>query len=134
MYYSGWEPGIWVMERISDEWGKPARLVENGMFSTLTHDETLYTTVFKKGANIGRYIKKGGGYTEPEIFGPEVNKPDSFDAHPNVAPDGSFIIYDSNRTEGLKPNISEKNLVGPVQHYHRMENTCFLKKIMTSTG
>jgi hypothetical protein len=100
MYYSGWEPGIWVMERISDEWGKPARLVENGMFSTLTHDETLYTTVFKKGANIGRYIKKGGGYTEPEIFGPEVNKPDSFDAHPNVAPDGSFIIYDSNRTEG----------------------------------
>jgi hypothetical protein len=100
MYYSGYEPGIWVMERTGDGWGKPLRLVENGMFSTLTHDETLYTTVFKKGANIGRYVKKGGTYSEPEIFGLEVNKPDSFDAHPNVAPDGSFIVYDSDRTEG----------------------------------
>jgi hypothetical protein len=111
MYYSGYEPGIWVVERIGDWWGKPERLVENGMFSTLTHDETLYTTIFKKGANIGRYIKKGGTYSEPEILGPEVNKPDSFDAHPNVAPDESFIIFDSNRPEGkgLYITFREKN-------------------------
>ena len=100
MYYPGYDPGIWVMDRKGEEWGTPVRLVKNGMFSTLTEDETLYTTVFKKGAFIGRYTKKGGVYSEPQILGPEVNTPNSFDAHPNVAPDGSYIIFDSDRPEG----------------------------------
>jgi len=100
MYYSGYQPGIWVMDRVGIGWGEPVRLVENGMFSTLTDDETLYTTVFKKGVSIGRYIKKDDAYGEPEILGSEVNTPQSFDAHPNVAPDGSFFIFDSDRPGG----------------------------------
>jgi hypothetical protein len=72
------------------------------MFSTLTRDETLYTTVFnEKGKpNIGRYVMTEGKYGTPEILGPEVNTPDRFDAHPNIAPDGSFLIFDSDRPEG----------------------------------
>jgi hypothetical protein len=102
MYYTGYEPGIWVMERAGAEWGRPQKIVSNGMFSTLTEDETLYTTVFsEKGKpNIGRYLMKEGIYGTPEILGSEVNTPDHFDAHPNIAPDGSFLIFDSDRPEG----------------------------------
>ena len=107
MYYSGY--GIWVMERIKNEWGNPKRLLKKGMFSTLTLDEILYTTVFKKGANIGRYRKIDGRYSEPEIFGPEINNPKSFDAHPNVAPDESFVIFDSDRTGKTGLYISFRN-------------------------
>lgn len=107
MYYSGlYEPGIWVMERLGSEWSKPKRLVENGMFSTLTLDETLYTTVFKQGAFIGKYRKIDGKYSEPEIFGPEINNPKSFNAHPNVAADESFVIFDTDYTEESGLHIS----------------------------
>jgi Tol biopolymer transport system component len=102
MYYTGYEPGIWVMERSGATWGKPQKLVSNGMFSTLTRDETLYTTVFnEKGkANVGRYAKKDGKYETPEVLGPEINSAKGFDAHPNVAPDGSFLLFDRQQPEG----------------------------------
>jgi len=110
MYYTGYEPGIWVMERSGTGWGKPQKIVSNGMFSTLSRDETLYTTVFSERgkANVGRYVKKDGKYETPEVLGPEINSPNGFDAHPNVAPDGSFILFDRQRPEGNGLFISFK--------------------------
>jgi len=102
MYYTGYEPGIWAVARSGNTWGAPQRIVPNGMFSTLTDDGTLYTTVFdKKGKpNIGRYVRENGTYGPPEILGPEINTLNSFDAHPNIAPDGKTLIFDSNRSGG----------------------------------
>ena len=111
MYYTGYEPGIWVMERSGADWGKPQKIVSNGMFSTLTRDETLYTTEFsEKGkANVGRYVKKDGKYETPEVLGPEINSPSGFDAHPNVAPDGSFLLFDRQLPGGNRLFISFKS-------------------------
>ena len=108
MYYTGYEPGIWVMERAGAEWGRPQKIVSNGMFSTLTEDETLYTTVFsEKGkANVGRYVKKDGTYETPEVLGPEINSPGGFDAHPNIAPDGNVLLFDRQLPEGNRLFVS----------------------------
>lgn len=100
MYYSGYsKPGIWMMDRSEDGWSEPRLAVAQGMFSTVTDDETLYTTVFSSGVYIGRYVRTGGKYGDPEILGPEVNS-DGFDAHPNIARDESFVVFDSDRPEG----------------------------------
>lgn len=114
MYYTGYEPGIWVMERSGGSWGEPRRLVANGMFSTLTDDETLYTTVFSSRGkpNIGRYVNDGGAYAVAEVLGPEINSETGFDAHPNVAPDGSFLVFDSNRPGGTGLYVSFNNRDG----------------------
>ncbi len=95
--------GIWVMEPIminhgtkEKKWGEPEMVIPKGMFATVTGDETLYTTVFIKGGNIGRFVKKDGKYGQPEVLGPQVNA-SSFDAHPCIAPDESFLIFDSDR-------------------------------------
>ena len=108
MYFTGYEPRIWAMERLGATWGKPQKLVSHGMFSTLTRDETLYTTVFnEKGqANIGRYAKKEGRYETAEVLGPEINSPNRFDAHPNAAPDGSFLLFDRQPPAGSGLYIS----------------------------
>jgi tetratricopeptide (TPR) repeat protein len=87
--------GIGVLERAGDFWGAPTFLVP-GMFVTLADDGTLYTTVFEGGAFIGRYKLVDGKYSEAEIFGPEINT-DHFDAHPCVARDESFLVFDSDR-------------------------------------
>jgi tetratricopeptide (TPR) repeat protein len=97
MYYTG--GGIWEMERSADGWGKPRKLVDMGMFATLTQDEILYTTVFSDGAKIGRYLKVDGKYNEYEILGDQFNL-STFNAHPCVAPDGSFLVFDSNKPGG----------------------------------
>jgi hypothetical protein len=84
------------------------------MFSTLTKNETLFTTVFddKYEASIGFYEKMNGQYEKVEILGEEINKPNCFDAHPNIALDESFIIFDSKRPEGDGLYISFKNKDG----------------------
>jgi hypothetical protein len=110
MYYTGYEPGIWMMEQSGMIWGKPQKLVSNGMFSTLTRDETLYTTVISERGkpNVARYVKKDGKYITPEILGPEINSANGFDAHPNVAPDASFLLFDRQPPQGKGLYISFK--------------------------
>jgi len=114
MYYTGYEPGIWVTERSGTTWGKPRKIVSNGMFSTLTRDETLYTTVFSERGkpNVGRYVMKDGKYDAPEILGPEINSANGFDAHPNVAPDASFLLFDRQPPQGKGLYVSFKGSNG----------------------
>jgi hypothetical protein len=87
--------GIGVLDRTGDSWGDPTFLVP-GMFVTLADNGTLYTTVFEGGAFIGRYPLVDGQYAEVEILGREINT-DHFDAHPCVARDESFVVFDSDR-------------------------------------
>jgi len=97
MYYTG--GGIWEMEKTPDGWSKPRKLVDMGMFATLTQEEILYTTVFSKGAKIGRYMKVNGKYENYEILGDQFNL-STFNAHPCVSPDDSFLVFDSNKSGG----------------------------------
>jgi len=87
--------GIGVIEKSGKEWGKPTYLVP-GMFATLSDNGTLYTTDVSRGGKLSRYKLIEGKYTEPEPIDSETDS-QYFNAHPCVAPDESFIIYDSQR-------------------------------------
>ena len=95
MYYTG--GGIWEMERTASGWSKPRKLVDMGMFATVAQDETLYTTVFSQGGKIGCYVKADGKYSSYEILGDQINIA-TFNAHPYISPDKSFLIFDSNKS------------------------------------
>lgn len=95
-------PEIWVMERSGDGWGK-AELFGPGMFATTTRDGTVYFTDISGEEDSGvirRSRLVGGRRGAPELVGGGVNSP-SIDAHPSVAPDESFLIFDSFRPGGL---------------------------------
>lgn len=89
--------GLWMMERSGAHWGEP-RYYGIGMYITSTKDHTIYYTVPTENADWeivkARYIN--GCYTEPELLGGSINS-QYFDAHPCIAPDESFLIFDSKR-------------------------------------
>jgi hypothetical protein len=85
-------------ERIGGAWGKPTRLFQ-GMYATSSLDGTVYYTVTSGRPDygvIGKVEPTLTGYTETELVGGDVNS-DRIDAHPCIAPDESFIIFDSDR-------------------------------------
>ncbi len=95
-------PEIWVMERSGDGWGKAERFGP-GMFATTTRDGTVYFTDISGEEDPGvirRSRLAGVRYGAPELVGGGVNSP-FIDAHPCVAPDESFLIFDSFRPGGL---------------------------------
>jgi len=101
LYYTGYDSGLWVMARSGEEWGPPRKVLPRAMFATMTRDGKIYTTVFPKNEpSIGVYEPAGGTYDEPVILGPEINRPNCFDAHPNITPDGRTLVFDSDRPEG----------------------------------
>lgn len=84
--------------RIGDGWGNPEKLFQ-GMYATATLDGTVYYTLTSGRPDygvIGRVKPAGAGYTDPEVVGGEVNS-ERIDAHPCIAPDESFILFDSDR-------------------------------------
>jgi hypothetical protein len=88
--------GIGVLEKSGTEWGKPQFLVP-GMFVTLSKTGTIYTSWFFEGDfDVIKYTPIDGVYSTHEVLGPAVNSA-VFDAHPCVAPDESFLIFDSTR-------------------------------------
>jgi hypothetical protein len=86
---------IWVMERTADGWSEPTFCV-NGMYVTTTNDGSIYTTDIRGPGVIAKSRFIDGKYTELEKLGGGVNSPMP-GAHPCVAPDESFIIFDSRR-------------------------------------
>lgn len=88
--------GIGRLEKMSNGWGKPDFLVP-GMFVTIADNGTLYTSwFFENGFDVIKYPLVNGQYNNHEILSPAVNSRE-FDAHPCVAPDESFLIFDSTR-------------------------------------
>jgi hypothetical protein len=101
------EPGgIWSLQRSDADWGSPTFLIKDGMRATSTLDGTIYTTDIsgrKEGKDegiIAKYIPSDAGYRRAADPGGGVNT-ESSEAHPFIAPDESYIIFDSSR-RGMK--------------------------------
>ena len=92
--------GIWVMRRIADGWGEPTYMGP-GMYATATLDGSIYLTdrsrpVEKQGIVKTRLIDNRFAEFEWQEGG--VNSPRAdrkAGRHPYIAPDESFIIFDS---------------------------------------
>jgi Tol biopolymer transport system component len=68
------------------------------MYVTSAKNRTIYYTIRLDSENWGivKACYVNGQYTKPQLLGGGVNSP-YFDAHPCIAPDETFIIFDSKR-------------------------------------
>jgi hypothetical protein len=94
MFY-GLGPEIWYRDRTAEGWGEPV-LHGNGMFASTTKEGTLYVTDISnpEQVEIVRQRLVDGKYGEPEKISETMNGP-NFGAHPCIAPDERFLLFDS---------------------------------------
>ncbi|MCP4155141.1 MAG: hypothetical protein GY757_45875 [bacterium] len=98
-------PEIWQITRTVSQWGKP-ELLFPGMFATCAKNGTLYYTDISGGIKKGDIVKTrpvNGRYSQPEQPGGNVNSPYQ-DAHPFIAPNGDYLLFDSDRPGGFGNN------------------------------
>jgi len=100
------EPGgIWALHKNDADWGNPTFLIKDGMRATSTLDGTIYTTDIsgrKEGKDegiIAKYVYSDSGYQRAADPDGGVNTVNS-EAHPFIAPEESYIIFDANRPDG----------------------------------
>lgn len=93
--------GIWALERTQAGWGEPT-FQFNGMYVTTSKAGTLFSTDWQGNGEADLYRRQliQGQYQEPEKLTGGVNS-DYSDAHPGIAPDESYLIFDSNRPGAL---------------------------------
>ncbi|MFC2151689.1 hypothetical protein ACFLSE_04105 [Bacteroidota bacterium] len=85
---------IWVSEKEGNSWGEPKYCV-NGMYVTTSNNGTIYTTnIHENSLGIAKYTFVDGNYSEGENLELDTNLL-SAAAHPCIAPDESYIIFDS---------------------------------------
>jgi len=95
--------GIWALQKTEDGWDNPLFLIASGMRATSTLDGNIYTTDvtgFRKESKdqgvIAKYVISDSGYQRAADPDGGVNTENS-EAHPFIAPDESYIIFDSSR-------------------------------------
>ncbi|MBL7006000.1 MAG: PD40 domain-containing protein [Spirochaetia bacterium] len=94
--------GMWVVKRPDREapWGNPEYFGQ-GMFLTTAKSGNLYYTdisTYRQSKGISVRIPLNDGYSAPTPLPQEVNR--NFAAHPVIAPDESFIIFDAFYPDG----------------------------------
>jgi len=96
------EGGIWYAQRENGAWSEAGYIpgpINRGwiMSVTSTFDNTLYFTgSFGDGYGIYRSRSGDGGYGRPEFLPETINKSKYFGAaHPFIAPDESYLIFDA---------------------------------------
>lgn len=102
---------IWVAEKTANGWGEPAPLAPVIMDGTeyahsVSKKGNLYFSFRKKDGRIFdiAYAKKiGNQYKAPEILGNGINSEETEDG-PYVAPNESFLIFESSRAGGFGSN------------------------------
>jgi Tol biopolymer transport system component len=97
---------LWYVEKMGRDWGSPKHLgplvntpgYEN--YPAVTADGTLYFASVREGGkgqnDLYRARLINGEYSKPENLA-EINTPNT-DADPYVAPDGSYMIFSSDRS------------------------------------
>ncbi|RJP52279.1 MAG: hypothetical protein C4583_06945 [Anaerolineaceae bacterium] len=78
--------GIWATDRTANSWSEP-RYVGEGMFVSSDQSGQVYVTNFASGApSLSKVTLTDGRFTDWEII--------TVGAHPAIAPDGSYLVYD----------------------------------------
>jgi hypothetical protein len=97
---------IWFVERTPDGWsrlqsvGSPVNSSEHDYYASVTRDGTLYfSRIVAERARIFRSRLVDGQYSEVEELGPPINT-SSHSYHPFIAPDESYLIFNSQRPGG----------------------------------
>ena len=84
-----------MMESAAGDWSDPVPLFP-GLYASATNDGTLYYTTFHRNRDHIAYREmEDGAYGPQRLVGSEVYDPRYEDAHPCVAPDGTYLIFDS---------------------------------------
>lgn len=92
---------IYAMERAADGWREPEYLMP-GMFASISYHDVIFTTDISAGmekGDIASAKRINNEYAQLEHLDDSVNSPFQ-DAHPFIAPDESYILFDSNRPGG----------------------------------
>ena len=94
--------GIWALHKTEEGWGNPALLIEGGIRATSTLDGSIYAAYRiedKDKGIIAKYIYSDSGYQWVADLDGEENSENS-EAHPFIAPDERYIIFDCRRPGG----------------------------------
>jgi len=100
------EPRVMISKRRGKGWSEPQDLM-HGMFASITYDRVIYYTDVRQGHS------KGDSYNVQFIGSKKIGQPVNLggtlntehqDAHPFVTPDGSMLLFDSNRPGGFGDN------------------------------
>jgi len=84
-----------MMEFVSGGWSAPEPLFR-GLYASADLEGTLYyTTFYRNWDHIAYRTLKDGEYSEQRLVGSNVYDSRHEDAHPCIAPDGSYLIFDS---------------------------------------
>jgi len=87
---------LWETVFAEGRWSPPA-YIGPGLYPSVTEDGTIYfTTRMAKTWHIARRRHRAGRYEALEVVGPRVLSRHA-DAHPCIAPDESYLIFDSDR-------------------------------------
>lgn len=100
-----WEPYLSYTRKTNTGWEEP-KLLMPGLFVSEADDGTLYYTDVTVGdkpmekSDIAQSEWRNGRYWKSKIAESDINT-DFHEFHPFVSPDGSYLIFDSNRPGGF---------------------------------
>lgn len=104
----------WYCEKRANGWSEPISLEKPFvdrfvMYLTSSENGNLYFTSGEKGDKPEDWVIYNSSYEEGqygniERMGNEINFPGKYIAHPYIAPDESYIIYDGESTSGYGDN------------------------------
>ncbi|MFC2106141.1 hypothetical protein ACFLS0_05275 [Candidatus Bipolaricaulota bacterium] len=84
-----------MMQLGSDGWGDPIPLFR-GLFASADMEGTLYyTTFYRNKDHVAYRVCEDGEYGPETLLEANVFSAQHEDAHPSIAPDGSYLIFDS---------------------------------------
>jgi hypothetical protein len=91
--------GVWYIDSTESGWSEPVYCT-HGMYVTTPYNGAIYTTDIREPVGISCSRLIDGEYGALEMLGGGVNSPQP-GAHPCIAFDESFIVFDSERVEGF---------------------------------
>lgn len=111
-YTKGQGIRIWSVQRKGDEWGTATPIdttVSKGddYAHSITSDGTFYFSVRRQGGrefDIVYSRKRGGKYQKPEKLPYNINTT-KYEDGPFIAPDESYLIFESDRLQGIDGSI-----------------------------
>lgn len=87
---------MWVTTKTSNVWAEP-QYIGTGIYLTSSNISNIYLSYFTNGSFvIGQTRFVNGGFSEIIKIKGDINSP-YFDNHPCIAPDESYIVFESNR-------------------------------------